>query len=548
MSRFKLSILLLTMAGIAALPACKKKATGTREAQQSASANEPLSTAFVVKTPIAIQASPEARAKAVVALPVGAAVDIFGTRVADLKTPDTAFWYKVKFAAPGAAAPVEGYISEREEVVRENLLVFNKKTEERVTSEDAQGKSVEKVGVPGVMATTSVNLRKSPATNGAVIRQLKNGEVLKVLAVSASTVEIDKKRAEWFFVSDAQGQTGYCFGGYMLSGLYDELAQLQDVGFRFIHGWATVTAKNAKALRSPVGADTFNLNSLPMAESDKPKSDIPKGAVLQIDGETTKSTDRYRVLARFEAEPEYFIQHYYYIAKSDVKFTGDYFTISGKQGHKVDKALAKDLNTYLRGDLNLQCTRVLPFEGGSESEKRSFLAIQTALGHAYNISEDNGKINCLGVNERISLLVEAKDGKNVFLGKLGRGEVSFLDLDNNGSPEVVSETYQMRAGSFLQVYAIAEGRLSPIFSYSNEPDTCLSARLEGRYLVVEGGALEDSDSELTERCAKNLADLLKENKTIALSAKHRSFPAYLRYDGAKFQPIEKPDDLPGNPG
>ncbi|AFM13170.1 SH3 domain-containing protein [Turneriella parva] len=548
MTKLKFSILLILMAGIAAIPACKKKAAGAREAQQASSANEPLSTAFVVKTPIAIQASPEARAKAVVALPVGAAVDIFGTRVADLKTPDTAFWYKVRFTAPGAAAPVEGFVSEREEVLRENFLVFNKKTEERTTVEDAQGNSVDKVGVPGVMATTSVNLRKSPAMNGAVIRQLKNGEVLKVLAISASTVEIDKKRAEWYFVSDAQGQTGYCFGGYMLAGLYDELAQLQDVGFRFIHGWATVTAKYAKALRAPVGADTFNLNSLPMADSDKPKSEILKGAILEIDGETTKSTDRYRVLARFEAEPEYFIQKYYYIAKSDVKFTGDYFTISGKQPHKIEKTLAKDLNTYLRGDVNLQCTRVLPFEGGSDSEKRSFLAIQTALGHAYSVSEDNGKISCLGVNERISLLVETKEGKNIFLGKLGRGEVSFVDLDNNGAPEVVSETYQMRAGSFLQVYAIAEGRLSPIFSYSNEPDTCLSARLEGRYLIVEGGAAEDSDEQLTERCGKNLAEMLKENKAVALNTKHRSFPAYLRYDGAKFQPIEKPDDLPGNPG
>ena len=128
----------------------------TREAQQAASASAPLSTAFVVKSPIAIQAAPEARAKAVVALPVGSSVEIFGTRVADLKTPDTAFWYKVKFVAPGAAAPVEGFVSEREEVLRENFLVFNKKTEERVTTEDAQGNAVDKTGVPGVMATTSV--------------------------------------------------------------------------------------------------------------------------------------------------------------------------------------------------------------------------------------------------------------------------------------------------------------------------------------------------------------------------------------------------------
>lgn len=548
MTSLKKFILIIALAAIAAMPACKKKNAGTREAQQAASASAPLSTAFVVKSPIAIQAAPEARAKAVVALPVGSSVEIFGTRVADLKTPDTAFWYKVKFVAPGAAAPVEGFVSEREEVLRENFLVFNKKTEERATTEDAQGNAVDKTGVPGVMATTSVNLRKSPAMNGAVIRQLKNGEVLKVLEVSASTVEIDKKRAEWYLVSDAQGQTGYCFGGFMLTGLYDELAQLQDVGFRFIHGWATVTAKNTKALRSPVGADSFNLNSLPMAESDKPNSDLKKGVILQIDGETTKSTDRYRVVARFEAEPEYFVQHHYFIAKSDVKFTGDYFTISDKQPHKIDRTLAKNLNTYLKGDVNLQCTTVLPFEGGSESEKRSFFAIQTALGHSYSISESNGKIICLGVNERTSLLVEAKDGKNVFLGRLGRGELTFLDLDQNGAPEVISETFQTRAGSTLQVYSIAEGRLSPVFSYANEPDTCLSARMQGRYLVVEGGDPFDSDTQFSERCTKNLAEMLKENKALALSAGHRSFPAYLKFDGAKFQKIEKPEDLPADPG
>ncbi len=541
-------ILILGLALALAAPACKKKPSGGREAQKASTGSEPLASAFVLKAAIAIQATPEARAKALVALPIGSAVEIYATRVADLKTPDTAFWYKVKYSAVGAAAPVEGFISEREEVLRENLLVFNKKTEERVTTENAEGVSVEKVGVPGVMATTSVNLRKSPAINGAVIRQLKNGEVLKVLAVSASTVEIDKRRAEWYLVSDAQGQTGYCFGGYMLAGLYDELAELQGVGFRFIHGWATVTVKNAKALRAPVGTDTFNLSTLPMAQSDKPSSDLKQGEILQIDGETTKSTDRYRVLVRFEAEPEFFIQRYYYIAKSDVKFTGDYFSISTKKPHKIDMALAKDVNTYLKGDVNLQCTRVLPFEGGSESEKRSFFAIQTARGHATSISEENGKISCWGTNEHDSLLVERKDGKNVFMGSLGRGELNFTDLDGDGIPEVLAESYHGRAGKTLSVSRLNEGRLVEGFRSDASGESCVSVDFKGKYLVIERHMGDEASEGESDYCNQSLSAMLKSNKSIVLSAQNREFPAYMQFDGAKFQKIEKPADLPADPG
>ena len=541
-------ILFLAMGLALTAPACKKKQTGGREAQKASSANQPLASAYVLKTAIAIHAAPEARAKALVALPIGSAVEIYASRVADLKTPDTAFWYKVKYAAAGAAAPVEGFISEREEVLRENLLVFNKKTEERITTENAEGKVIEKVGVPGVMATTYVNLRKSPALNGAVIRQVKNGELLKVLAVSASTVEIDKRRAEWYLVSDAQGQTGYCFGGYMLAGLYDELAELQGVGFRFFHGWATVTAKKAHALRSPVGADTFNLGSLPMAESDKVTSDLKQGAILQIDGETTKSTDRYRVLVRTEVEPEYFLQRYYYVAKSDVKFTGDYFSISSKQPHKIDLALAKSVNAYLKGDVNLQCTRVLPFEGGSDSEKRSFYAIQTALGHATGISEDNGKISCWGTNEHVSLLVERKDDKYVFMGNLGRGELNFTDLNGDGIPEVLSESYHGRASKTLAVSQLNEGRLVEVFRSDASGESCVSVNFKGKYLVIERHMSEQPEQSELDYCRESLSGMLKSNKSIVLSAQTREFPAYLQFDGANFQKIENPADLPADPG
>jgi hypothetical protein len=91
-------ILILGLALALAAPACKKKPSGGREAQKASTGSEPLASAFVLKAAIAIQATPEARAKALVALPIGSAVEIYATRVADLKTPDTAFWYKVKYS------------------------------------------------------------------------------------------------------------------------------------------------------------------------------------------------------------------------------------------------------------------------------------------------------------------------------------------------------------------------------------------------------------------------------------------------------------------
>ncbi len=539
------TILILFSVLLGSAAACKKKPlTGARTAQQASSADQPLASGFALKNAIAIQAAPEAKSNALAKLPIGSPVEIFATRVADQKTPDTAFWYKVKFLAPGAAAPLEGYISEREEVVRENFLVFHKKAEEKVWIENADGKQVEKVGVPGVMATTTVNLRKSPALNGAVIRQLKNGEVLKVLEVSTATVKIDDKNAEWYLVSDAQGATGYCFGGFLLTGLFDELAQLQDVGFRFTHGWVRIAANKVKALRLPVGADTFNLSTLPGADSEKPTSDLAKGALLQVDGETTKGGEpRYRVVVRFEAEPSYFEQRHYYVPKANVQFTGDYFTISSKQPHKVDIALARDLNRYLKGDVNLQCTTVLPFESGSDTEKRSFYAIKTAIGHASSISEDAGKLHCTNVNDRISLLVEKKDDKHVIMGRLGGNEIVFVDLDDNGTPEVISESFQSRAGSTLSLYAIGEGRLQPLFAWENDPDTCINLNMKGKYLVISGPEIEESATVETSRCLSQMVTLAKDGMFTGITSQSKEFPIYLKFEGSKFQKIDKPADL-----
>lgn len=533
-----------------ALPACKKKAAvGSRVAQESSSAGQPLALGFAVKNAIIIQAAPDVKSKALTTLSIGSAVEIFASKVADQKLPDTVFWYKVKYSSPGAATPVEGFISEREEVMRENFLVFTKKNEEKVWVEGADGKSVEKTGVPGVMATTTLNLRKSPALNGGVIRQLKNGEVLKVLEVSNAAVEVDKKRAEWFLVSDAQGVTGYCFGGFLLTGLYDELSQLQDVGFRFIHGWARVTGNKVKALRSPVGADTFDLSTLPGSASDKPTAELAKGTLVQIDGETTKSPEpRYRVLVRFEAEPEYYEQKYFYIPKASAQFTGDYFTISNKLPHKIDAELAKDLNRYLKGDVNLQCTTVLPFEGGGDDEKRSFFAIKTATGHTSQISNDNGKLYCAGVNSRISLLVEKKDDRHIVMGKMGGGELNFIDMDGDGIPEVVSENYHGRGGRTLEVNRIVSGRLVSLLHNDSEPGSCVNAVIKGKYLILEGPEPEAPVELDNDYCKDSLKYLMQGNKSIALGVPIKQLPAYFRFDGAKFQKIEKPEDLAANPG
>lgn len=160
---------LLLTAAIAAMVFtlhCKKKNVAGRAAQQAT--DQAVSTAFAVKSAIAIQDAPSIRAKAIGTLPIGNKVEIFATRVPDQKDPEKVFWYKVKYAPLGAAAdkpamPVEGFIPEREEVLRENFLVFEKRTEMISYRDNAQGKSEEVKEPLAVMATTAVNLRKTPA-------------------------------------------------------------------------------------------------------------------------------------------------------------------------------------------------------------------------------------------------------------------------------------------------------------------------------------------------------------------------------------------------
>jgi uncharacterized protein YgiM (DUF1202 family) len=296
-----------------------------------------LANAFVVKSAIAMFATPEDRAKAIATLPIGSRLEIFESRIPDKRIPDKAFWYRVKYAPLTADAttpqtPVEGYVSEREEVLRDNLMVFEKKTEFQATRETEPGKFEDVKEPLAVIATTSLNLRKSPALNAAVIRTLKNGEVLEVREQSAKSVEIDSRRAHWYLLEDEKGEKGYAFGGYLLEGAKSAMLGLKDAGFRFASGWVVPTGKDARIYLGAAGAallkitgDDYRLPA-PWVES---KGKLQSNAYVRVDGATTRGNpQRYRLMHRRQVEGDYYETDYYYVDKKAVKFVKDYFTVS----------------------------------------------------------------------------------------------------------------------------------------------------------------------------------------------------------------------------
>lgn len=525
--------------------ACKKKSPGGRLAEE-AKGDQPIANGFAIKSAIAIYDSPEQRAKAIATLPIGNSVMIFATKVPDKKTPDKAFWYRVKYApltAGNPASPVEGYISEREEVLRQNFLVFVKKDTEKAMSVGPDGKETEISGEPGVMATTTVNLRKSPALNGAVVRQLKNGEVLKVLAESTASVKVDDKSGQWFLVTDNAGVQGYCYGGYMLTGIHTELAGLSDLGFQFRKGWARLNA-DVKPLRSPQGSNLYNLEEIYLRDGSKYTSGkLAKGMLLQVDAELTRAPEkRYRAMIRTEMEPGYFQEYKFYIPVAKVNFIKDYYEISKAQPNTIDPKIADDVNRYLGGDLNLECSRIDRFEtGGGTGDVRKFVAVHAAVGPAEKI-EHEGRTYCTGLLAQNAVLAEEKDGKLFFMHREQSGDATLDDLDGDGVPELVSEHSHPRGGYSLQIFALRNSKFSPIFEFNDlrGGGYCVNFQFKDKRISVDySDAYKESltNPERAGSCDSELEGLVHTFKGLTIT---HGTPFKVHFEGGKLVKTDAP--------
>lgn len=521
---------------------CKKKNVPGRAAQQAT--DQAVSTAFAVKSAIAIQDAPSIRAKAIGTLPIGNKVEIFATRVPDQKDPEKVFWYKVKYAPLGAAAdkpamPVEGFIPEREEVLRENFLVFEKRTEMISYRDNAQGKSEEVKEPLAVMATTVVNLRKTPALNGEKMRTLKNGEVLSVLEQSTRSVLLDRKHGSWYLVKDETGATGYAFGGFLLEGSQAEMGALKDAGFQFVSGWMIASSAPAVVYKGATGnarIDPANEPSVGGLDWEKSKGKLESGKYVRVDGVTTKTDKaRYRFVVSL---PEMGPDRYYFVDKSKVKFIRDFYTLSKAQPHKLDPALADDLNRYAGGDLNAQCTKATEFTTGGNEAPRRFMAIEAHFGPGETHEE-----NCYGVSRRF-LFAELGDDKRIFReAPVKNGE--FVDLDGDQVPELVSSEHTRGAWS-LDIYAIGAGRLAPLIQMQNGYDGNSSiayAEMRDKMLYISGPYMcsdVEPNEENKKMCREETAAAKKQVAGVKFDPKLPPFPFYGKLESGKFVQVAAP--------
>lgn len=524
---------------------CKKKNVAGRAAQ--AATDQPVATAYAIRSAIAIQDAPTVRGKAIGTLPIGNKVEVFATRVPDQKDPEKVFWYKIRYAPLGAAGekpqmPVEGFIPEREEVLRENFLVFEKRTEMISYRDDAQGKTEEVKEPLAVMATTVVNLRKTPALNGEKIRTLKNGEVLSVLEQSTRSLKVDGQQGSWYLVKAEAGETGYAFGGFLVEGSLAEMGALKDVGFQFVSGWmvASGTTPVYKVATGNARIDTAKEPSVGSLDWEKNKGNLPAGLYVRVDGVTTKAEKpRYRFVISI---PEMGPDRYYYVDKKKVKFVKDYYAVSKTQPHKLDPALADDLNRYAGGDLNAQCTKATEFTTGGQDAPRRFLAIEAHFGPGETNEE-----SCFGVSRRF-LFAELGDDKRIFReAPVKSGE--FVDLDGDQVPELVSSEHTRGAWS-LDVFALGAQRLTPVIQlqggYEGGHDGGIAvgfAEVRDKLLYVSGPYMctdAEQNEENKKICREDTVAVRKKITGVRFDPKYPAFPFYGKLENGKFVQVAAP--------
>lgn len=505
--------------------ACKKaKPAGAQRVFQE-STDTPLATAFVAKSPIPVYDNADFKSKVVFTLPLGAEVAVFAKRVPDKKQPEQLFWYKIRYAPMSAdvarsTMPIEGFVSEREEVLRNNLMVF-----EHVPSGRA------------AIAITAVNFRASPVLNAQVLRTLKNGEVLSVLEESAKTYPIDNKTGYWYKLRSQNGEQGYAFGGFLVVGPEEDIKSLEAIGFQFQSGWVTPNSKKVIVHTGPIGNSPIDFKEaphyLPAAWSSN-NGTLEEGVYVRVDGVATEGEpQRYRVVVEYQ---DYDIsgKSYFYVDKKAVKFVKDYYTLSKKLPHDFDDEMADRVNKYLGGDLNVQCSSEQEYSSGSDDRARRFKVITAALGAPQSGTGREEQCSSTG---KVSVIAELINGKWI-LTKTSSGE--FKDLDGDNIPELVS-VGGGRGYYTLEIYSIKPGKAVLLAALAYDED---GRSPFGHFMVSDQGYLEieppmecrrsEPDEYSKKQCEASIAKIRQTAKFLKFDPSLAPFPFRGKLEGEKF--------------
>jgi len=525
--------------------ACKKK-QATRPAQAAVNAETPIANAFAAKSAVAIHAEPDDRSKALVSLPIGQKVEIFASKVQDKRQGEKAYWYKVKYAPAAAgpiAGPVEGFVAEREEMLRDNFIVFEKRTEYVSTKETSPGKYEDVKEPHAVMAMASLNLRKSPALNGEVIRILKNGEVLSVLEESSKKIVVKERSGSWYRLKDEKGEEGYAFGGFLLAGGALSIKELADVGYQFASGWVMPLDKTTRIHANATGPEFLKINddnAGQFAHSwQDAKGFLPAGEYTKVDGYTTKGKQlRYRIISRMMIEPDYYETKYFFVDKKKVRYHKDYFSISKELPHTLDLELAKEVNTFVGGDLNLQCTKVTEISAGGDANARRFMAIDTSRG----APAVQGEENCYSTEHSL-VFTELGGDQRAFYKSPTLGELK--DLDGDQVPELISQ-FHGRGSWSIAVYAIQPNKVSEILRVGGDADggdtfEYGSIGEDGVLHLSDPYTCRQDDAESIARCKASIAKA-KEVKVLKFDSKFKPLPFYGKLVKGRFVQVAAPKE------
>jgi len=543
-------LLLPAILSLLVFGACKKTKSSPGARTQQQSTDKPLASAFVTKSPIVVYEGPDTKAKVVSTLPIGVQVGIFASRVPDKAQPDQAFWYKVRYAPLSASLapsslPVEGYVSEREEVLRNNLMVFSSASRVTYRKETAPGKFEDVEEAQSVIATTAVNFRQSPALNAPILRTLKNGEVLALEEQSGKTYLVDKKNGYWYKLRSQTGEVGYAFGGFMVPGPASEIQRLEQAGFQFQPGWIIPVGNKGIVYAGPVGNTRIQITEdayyIPEAWRTS-KGVLEKEFYIKADGLTTKGEpQRYRITLRQQTDYEVFQEHYFYVDKSAVKFVRDYYSVSEKQPHEFDAELAPLVNEFVGGDLNLQCSSVQEFSGGPAEAPRQFKVISASIGASQNGTDESSRC---ALNDRQTLVAEVINDK-LLLSRSEQGD--FRDLDGDQIPEIVAEGGG-RGYRTLDIYSIKQGRTTQLANLSADAE---GSTTFGDFSIDDKGFLhigapyecrdEDLEAEAKKRCSQKLASARSTAKFLKLDPKLPLFPFKGKLEGDKFVQVQNDD-------
>ncbi|PJZ78073.1 SH3 domain-containing protein [Leptospira neocaledonica] len=369
---------------------------------------------YVTGNAVSLYEKPSAKSKKLVQIGSSSNYEVIEAGIPDKENGSKVLWYKI--SSPKGS----GYLSYDEELVKANIATFLPPKNDRFA----------------LVTANPLQLREQPTLKSKVLAKLPAKTLVEIQNESKQESKLDGKSGSWLQIKTTDGKSGYAYSAYLMrAATAEELKAIENLVVSD-SGWADVIGTPNLVYRFENGKFLF---------SKKP-SDFP-GIGQAFPFENKVITPKSKVFYSFGKSN-------IYVGSEFVKTYPDYSTLSLRHlSPDFDKKLAEAIIKNISKDTDFEKTTYEETSFGKRSIYQvSHLEKKKSSYEEYNI-----------------LYFFLKDGGNYTMLEGDFRDVDITDIDNDGTPEIVSSYSEGRSGySYTKIYRFNGSKFELLIQNNDE--------------------------------------------------------------------------------